>query len=187
MLRFEQRTTPLPVNGAVSLLERLLQIGRLGKGRLQLGVLVVGRLLGRLATTGLILMGPLCRGSLLPQALHLGLEPALVVGQLAALLVRLDQGLLRLHHLGGLRLKELHLGLEAALVTRQLLMHPVGLVKRPPGHGHLHPRLRRLDAKTASVGNEPVIVMAGPEQTSPPGQHLGCKEEEFSGRKKDKT
>ena len=42
MLRFEQRTAPLLINGAVALLECLLQIGRLGKGRLQLGVLVIG-------------------------------------------------------------------------------------------------------------------------------------------------
>ena len=149
MLRFEQRTTPLPFNGAVVLLELLLQISRLGKGRLQLGVLVVDRLLGRLATTGLILTGPLSRGNMPPQAIHLGLEPALVVGQLAALLVRLDQGLLRLHHLGGFCLKKLHLGLEAALVTHQLLMQPVG----PSGRGRLRPRLRRLDAKTAGIGN----------------------------------
>ena len=40
--------------------------------------------------TGLILTGPLSCGSLLPQALHLGLEPALVVDQPTALLVRLD-------------------------------------------------------------------------------------------------
>ena len=52
MLRLEQRTTPLPLDGAVALLERLLQIGRLGKGRLQLGVLVLGRLLGLLTTAG---------------------------------------------------------------------------------------------------------------------------------------
>jgi len=184
VLRLKQRTTPLPLDGAVALLERLLQIGRLGKGRLQLGVLVFGRLLGRLAATGLVLTGPLSRGDLPPQAIHLGLEPALVVGQLAALLVRLHQGLLRLCHLGGFRLKELHLGLEAALVTRQLLMQPVGLVERPPSRGRLRPRLRRLDAKTAGVGNEPVVVMTGPEQTSPPGQHLGCEKEGLSRRKK---
>ena len=116
--------------------------------------------------------------------IHLGLEPALVVGQLAALLVRLHQGLLRLCHLGGFCLKELHLGLEAALVTRQLLMQPVGLVERPPSRARLRPRLRRLDAKTAGVGNEPVVVMTGPEQTSPPGQHLGCEKEGLSRRKK---
>ena len=118
MLRLKQRTTPLPLDGAVALLECLLQIGRLGKGRLQLGVLVFGRLLSRLAATGLVLTGPLSRGDLPLQAIHLGLEPTLVVGHPAALLVRLDQGLLRLHRLGGLRLKKLHLGLEAALVTR---------------------------------------------------------------------
>ena len=122
MLRLKQRTTPLPLDAAVALLKRLLQIGRLGKGRLQLGVLVFGRLLGRLAATGFVLTSPLSRGDLPPQTIHLGLEPALVVGQLAALLVRLDQGLLCLHHLGGLRLKDLHLGLKTALVTRQLLM-----------------------------------------------------------------
>ena len=64
MLRFKQRTTPLPFDGAIALLERLLQIGRLGKGHLQLGVLVFGRLLGRFAATGLILTGPLNRGDL---------------------------------------------------------------------------------------------------------------------------
>ena len=165
MLRLKQHTTPLPLDGTVALLERLLQIGRLGKGRLQLGVLVFGRL----AVTGLVLTGPLSRGDLPPQAIHLGLEPALVVGQLTALLVRLHQGLLRLCHLGGFRLKELHLDLEAALVTRQMLMQPVGLIERPPSRGRLRPRLRRLDAKTAGVGNEPVVVMTGPEQTSPPG------------------
>ena len=117
MLRFEQRTTPLPFNGTVALLERLLQTGRLGKGRFQLGVLVIDRLLGHLATTGLVLTGPLSRGNLPPQAIHLGLEPALIIGQPVALLVRLDQGLLRLHHLGGFRLKKLHLGFEATLVT----------------------------------------------------------------------
>ena len=90
MLRFEQRTTPLPFNGAVALLERLLQIGHLGKGRFQFGVHVIDRLLGRLTTTGLVLPVPLSRGRLLPQAIHLGLELALVVGQPAALLVRLD-------------------------------------------------------------------------------------------------
>ena len=79
-----------PFNGAVVLLERLLQIGRLGKGHLQLGILVVGRLLGRLAVTGLVLTGPLSHGDLPLQAIHLGLEPALVVDQLAALLVRFD-------------------------------------------------------------------------------------------------
>ena len=170
MLRFEQCTTPLPFDGAIVLLEHPLQIGCLGKGRLQLGVLVFGRLLGRLAATGLVLTGPLSRGNLPPQAIHLGLEPTLVVHQLAALLVRLHQGLLRLCHLGGFRLKELHLGLKAALVTRQLLMQPVGLVERPPSRGRLRPRLRRLDAKTAGVGNEtvgisnkPVIVMTSPE------------------------
>ena len=169
MLRLKQRTTPLPLHGAVALLERLLQSGHLGKGRLQLSVLVFGRLLGRLVVTGFVPTGPLSRGDLPPQAFHIGLEPTLVVGKLAALLVRLDQGLLRLHHLGGLRLKELHLGLEAALVTRQLLMQPVGLVERPPSRGRLRPRLRHLDAKTAGVGNEPVVVMTGPEQMSPPG------------------
>ena len=121
-MRFEQHTTLISFNGAVALLVRLLQIGRLGKGRLQLGILVFGLLLGRLAATGLVLTGPLSRGDLPPQVIHLGLEPALVVGQLAALLVHLDQGLLCLLRLGGFRLKELHLGLEAALVTRQLLM-----------------------------------------------------------------
>ena len=65
-------------------------------------------------------------------------------------------------------------------MTRQLLMQPVGLIKRPPGRGCLRPRLRRLNAKTAGVGNEPVIVMTGPEQTSPPGQRLVCEEEGFS-------
>ena len=149
MLRLKQRTTPLPLDGAVALLERLLQIGRLGKGRLQLGVLVFVRL----AVADFVLTGPLSRGDLPPQAIHLGLEPGLVISQLAALLVRLHQGLLRLCHLGSFRLKELHLGLEAALVTRQLLMQPVGLVKRPLGRGRLLPRLRRLDAKMAGVGN----------------------------------
>ena len=186
MLHFKQRIAPLPINGAVVLLERLLQIGRLRKGRLQLGVLVVDRLLGRLAATGLVLTGPLSRADLPPQAIHLGLELALVVSQLAALLVRLHQGLLRLHHLGGLYLKELHLSLKAALVARQLLMQPVGLVERPPSRGRLRPRLRRLDAKTAGVGNEPVVVMTGPEQTSPPGQHLGYEKEGLS-RRKSKT
>ena len=52
MLRFEQRTAPLPGDGAVTLVERLLQIGDLGKGRLQLGVLFLGRLLGLLAAPG---------------------------------------------------------------------------------------------------------------------------------------
>ena len=98
------------------------------------------------------------------------------------LLVRLNQGLLRLRCLGGFRLKEFHLGLEAALVTRQLLMQLVGLVERPPGRGRLRPRLRHLDAKTAGVDNKPVIVMTGPEQTSPPGQHLGYEKEGFSER-----
>ena len=90
MLRLKQRTAPLTLDGTVALLERLLQISRLGKGRLQLGVLVFGRLLGRLAATGLVLTGPLSRGDLPPQAIHLGLEPALVVGQPTALLVHLD-------------------------------------------------------------------------------------------------
>ena len=88
---------------------------------------------------------------------------------------------MRLHHLGGLRLKELHL--EAVLVTCQLLMQPVGLIKRPSGRGRLRPRLRRLDAKTAGVGNEPVVMMTGPKQTSPPGQHLDCEKEGLSRRK----
>ena len=154
----------------------------------QLGVVVFGRLLGRLAATSLALTSLLGRGGPLPQAIHLGLEPALVVGQLAALLVCLHQGLLRLHHLGGFRLKELHLGLEAALVTRRLLMQLVGLVKRPLSRGRLRPRLRRLGAKTAGVDNEPVVVMTGQMQPDPPRQHLGCKEEEFSRRRKnDKT
>ena len=48
MLRFEQRTAPLPGDGAVTLVERLLQIGDLGKGRLQLDVLILGRLHGLL-------------------------------------------------------------------------------------------------------------------------------------------
>lgn len=187
MLRLKQHTTPLPFDGTFTLPERLVQISRLSKGRLQLGVLVFGRLLSRLVATGLVLMGPLSHGSLLPQAIHLSLEPALVVGQLVALLVCLNQGLLRLHHLGGLRLKELHLCLETALVTRQLLMQPVGLIKRPSGRGRHCPRVRHLDAKTAGVGNEPVIVMTGPEQTSPLGQHLGYKEQGFSRREKDKT
>ena len=82
MLRLKQRTTPLPLHGAVALLERLLQIGRLGKGRVQLGVLVFGRL----AAMSLVLMSLLGCGGLLPQAIHLGLEPALIVSQLAALL-----------------------------------------------------------------------------------------------------
>ena len=77
MLRLKNRTTPLPLDGAVALLERLLQIGRLGKGRLQLGVLVIGCLLGLLAPAGLILTGPLSRGDLPPLAIHLGLEPPL--------------------------------------------------------------------------------------------------------------
>ena len=80
MLCFKQSTAPLPSNEAVTLLEHLLQDGHLGKGRLQLGVLVFGRLLGRLAAAGLVLMRPLSRGDLPPQAIHLGLEPALVVG-----------------------------------------------------------------------------------------------------------
>ena len=133
MLCLKQLTTLLPFDGAVAPLERLLQISRLGKGRLQLGVLVFGRLV----PTGLVLTGPLSRGDLPPQAIYLGLEPALVVGQLAALLVRLHQGLLHLCHLGGLILKELHLGLEEALVTRQLLMQPVGLIERPSSRGRL--------------------------------------------------
>ena len=124
--------------------------------------------------------GLLRRGGLLPQTLHLVLEPALVVDQLATLLVRLDRGLLRLHHLGGLRLKKLHLGLEAALMTRQPLPLLVGLVKRPLGHGRLRPRLRRLGAKAAGVSNKPVIVMTSLEQPSLPGQQLGSKEERFS-------
>ena len=184
MLRLKQRTTPLPLHGAVALLKRLRQIGRLGKGHLQLGVLVVDCLLGHLATTGLILAGPLSHGNLPPQAIHLGLEPTLVVGQLAALLVRLDQGLLRRHYLDGLRLKELYLGLKAALVTRQLLMQPVGLVKIPSGRGRLRSRLRRLDAKTAGVGNEPVVMMTGPEQPGPPRQHLGCKKKSSAEEKR---
>ena len=57
MLRRKQRTTPLPFDGAVALLERLLQIGRLGMGRLQLGVLVFGRLLGRFMVVSLVLTG----------------------------------------------------------------------------------------------------------------------------------
>ena len=72
-------------------------------------------------------------------------------------------------------------------MTRQLLVQPVGLVKRPPGRGRLRLRLRRLDAETAGISNKPVIVMTSPEQPGPPRQHLGCKEEEFSRRKKDKT
>ena len=99
MLRFEQRTAPLPGNNAVT----LLQVGDLGKGRLQLGVLVLGRLHGLLAEPGLPLPGLQRRGYQRLQALHLGLELPLVVGQLAALLVRLSKGLLRLHDLGGLR------------------------------------------------------------------------------------
>ena len=171
MLRLKQRTTPLPLDGAVALLERLLQIGRLGKGRLQLGVLVFGRL----AATGLVLTGPLSRGDLPPQAIHLGLEPTLDVDQLAALLVRLGQAPLRLHKLGGFHLQKLHLGLKAALVTRQLLMQPVGLVKRSSGSGRLRPCLRCLDAKAAGFSNKPVVMMTGLEQLGPPRQHLGCK------------
>ena len=56
-MRFEQRTTPLQGKGAVALLQRLLQIGDLGKGRLQLDVLGLGRILGLLAATGLPLTG----------------------------------------------------------------------------------------------------------------------------------
>ena len=52
MLRLEQHTMSLPLHGAVALPKRLLQIGRLSKGRLQLGVLVCGRLLGPLAVAG---------------------------------------------------------------------------------------------------------------------------------------
>ena len=163
MPRLKQRTTPLPFDGAVAPLKHLLQIGRLGKGHLQLGVLVFGRLLGRLTVASLGLAGLLSRGGMLPQTLHLGLEPALVIGQLAALLVRLDQGLLCLHRLGGLRLKKLHLGLEAALVTRQLLVQPIGLIKRPSGRGRLRPGLRRLDAETDGISNKPVIMMTSPE------------------------
>ena len=77
----------------------------------------------------------------------------------------------------------LHLGLEADIVTRQLLMQPVGLVERPPGRGRLRPRPLRLDAKTAGVGNKPVIVMTSPEQSGLPGQHLGYKRED-SGKEK---
>ena len=143
MLRLKKHTTSLPLQDTVTLPERLLQVGRLSKGHLQLGVLVFGRLLGCLMAASLGLAGLLSRGGLLLQMLHLGLEPALVVDQLAKLLVRLDQGLLRLQYLGVLRLKKLHLGLEAALVTRQLLVQPVGLVKRPPGRGRLRLRLRR--------------------------------------------
>ena len=169
MLRLEQHTTSLPLQDTVPLPERPLQVGRLSKGRLQLGVLVFGRLLGRLTAASLGLAGLIRRSGLLPRALHLGLELALVVSQLATLLVRLDQGLLRLHHLGGgLRLKKLHLGLEAALVTRQLLMQPVGLVERPPSRGRLRPRLRRLDAKTDGIGIKPVVIMIGLEQLGPP-------------------
>ena len=145
---FEQRTAPLLINGAVALLEQLLQVGRLGKGRLQLGVLVIG--------------------------------------QPAALLVCLDQGLLRLHHLGGLRLKDLHLGFEASLMARQLLSQMVGLVKQPPGRRRLLPRLRHLGAKAAGVSDKTIIVMTSPEQPGLPTQHLGCKEKEFSRRKKTK-
>ena len=56
MLRFEQCTTPLPFNGAVALLEHFLQIGRLGKGRLQLGVLVLST---RVAVDTRLLRAPL--------------------------------------------------------------------------------------------------------------------------------
>ena len=69
-------------------------------------------------------------------------------------------------------------------MTRQLFVQLVGLIKRSSGRGRLRPRLRRLDAKTAGVGNEPVVVMTGPEQTSPSGQHLGCEKEGLSRRKK---
>ena len=56
-------------------------------------------------------MGLLCRGHQRLQAFHLGLELTLVVGQLAALLVRLDEGSPRLHNLGSFLLKASHLGL----------------------------------------------------------------------------
>ena len=71
-------------------------------------------------------------------------------------------------------------------MTRQLLMQPVGLVERPPSRGRLRPRLRRLDAKTAGVGNEPVIVMTGPEQTSLQDRTLAAKKKD-SAEAKSKT
>ena len=64
VLRFKQRTAPLPINGAVALLERLLQVGHLGKGCLQLGILVLGRLLRCLVVAGLLLAGLLRCGHL---------------------------------------------------------------------------------------------------------------------------
>ena len=106
-------------------------------------------------------MGLLRRGHQPLQALHLGLELALVVGQLTALLVRLGQGPLRLHHLGGLSLESLHLGLEMALVACQLLLQPAGFVERPPGRHRLLLRLFHLGSKAAGIGNKPVIVKAG--------------------------
>ena len=89
MLHFKQHTAPFLINGVAMLLDRLLQISHLGKGRLQLGVLILGRLLGCFAVAGLLLMGLLRGGHPPLQVLHLGLELALVVGQLAALLVHL--------------------------------------------------------------------------------------------------
>ena len=150
MLCLKQHTTPLPFHGAVALLERLLQIGRLGKGRLQLSVLVLGCLHGLLAAPGLPLRGLLRRRHQCLQALHLGLELLLVVGQPAALLVCLGKGLLRLHDLGGLRLEVLHLGLEASLVALQSLLQPAGFIKRLSGFRRLRPR--------------PPLVRVGPKQ-----------------------
>ena len=73
-------------------------------------------------------------------------------------------------------------------MTRQLLVQPVGLVKRPSGHGRLRPRLCRLDTETAIISNKPVIMMTSPEQPGPPRQHLGYEEKELSRKKeKDKT
>ena len=62
MLRFKQHIAPLPINGAVVLLECLLQVGHLGKGRLQLGILILGRLPGLLMVSGLRVSGLLRRG-----------------------------------------------------------------------------------------------------------------------------
>ena len=68
-------------------------------------------------------------------------------------------------------------------MTRQLLMQPVGLIKRPPSRGRLRPLLRRLDAKTAGVGNKPVIVMTARSRRVRQGSTSAAKKKSSTNMK----
>src|SRR3990170_2004023 len=130
VLRFEQRTIPLQVRGLVARFERLLQLGASVDGRLQLAILGGNRLLvlllepEELRPVGLRRLG----GPLL-QALHLGLESALVVGQLGALLAGFGKRLLGLRRLGGLRLQLLPLGSKPIGVGNRRITPLAGFVQ----------------------------------------------------------